>query len=89
MSDRYLKHGGRLLIVGDQAAMVCTQDTWKACDDRTLKAGRQVVSTDTSSHPIDSEVQGDNGSISWEPLFKPLGRLMLTLLATCIDIATL
>jgi hypothetical protein len=30
-----------------------------------------------------------NGSISWELLFKPHGRLKLTLLAICINIATL
>jgi hypothetical protein len=34
-------------------------------------------------------VQGANGSISWEPLFKPHGPLKQTLLAICIDIATL
>ena len=30
-----------------------------------------------------------NNSISWGLLFKPYGRLKLTLLAICIDIATL
>jgi hypothetical protein len=43
----------------------------------------------TSGHPEDNEVQEANGSILREPLFKPLGRLKLTLLAIYIDIAIL
>ena len=39
--------------------------------------------------PQESYSEEPNGSISRRPLFKPLGQLKLTLLAICIDIATL
>ena len=45
--------------------------------------------TGASGHPVFYPVKGYNGSISWGLLFKPHGRLKLTLLAICIDIATL
>ena len=48
-----------------------------------------VDMTGTSGHPVLCPVKVYNGSISWEFLFKPHGRLKLTLLAICIDIATL
>ena len=48
-----------------------------------------VNMTGASSHPVLCLVKGYNGSISWELLFKPHGQFKLTLLAICIDIATL
>ena len=48
-----------------------------------------VDMTGASGHPVLCPVKGYNGSISWGLLFKPHGRLKLTLLAICIDIATL
>ena len=50
---------------------------------------RPVNMTSTSGHPVLCPVKGYNDSISWVLLFKPHGRLKLTLLAICIDIATL
>ena len=50
---------------------------------------RPVNMTGASGHPVLCPVKGYNGSISWGLLFKPHGRLKLTLLAICIDIATL
>ena len=50
---------------------------------------RSVDMTGASGHPVLCPVKGYNGSISWGLLFKPHGRLKLTLLAICIDIATL
>ena len=48
-----------------------------------------VDMTGVSGHPVLCPVKGYNGSILWGLLFKPHGRLKLTLLAICIDIATL
>ena len=48
-----------------------------------------VSRTGASDHPDQWLVKGYNGSISWGLLFKPHGWLKLTLLAICIDIATL
>ena len=45
--------------------------------------------TRASGHPVLCPVKEYNGSISWRLLFKPHGQLKLTLLAICIDIATL
>ena len=42
-----------------------------------------------SGQPDQCPVKGYNGSISWGLLFKPHGRLKLSLLAIHIDIATL
>ena len=50
---------------------------------------RPVSRTGASGHPDQCPVKGYNGSISWGLLFKPHGRLKLTLLAICIDIETL
>jgi hypothetical protein len=50
---------------------------------------RPVTMTSAFGHPEDSKVQRANGSISRGPLFKPYDWLKLTLLAICIDIATL
>ena len=50
---------------------------------------RPVNMTGASGHPVLFPVKGYNGSISWGLLFKPYGWLKLTLLAICIDIATL
>ena len=50
---------------------------------------RPVSRIGASGHPNQYLVKGYNGSISWELLFKPHGRLKLTLLAIFIDIATL
>ena len=50
---------------------------------------RPVSKTGASDHPELCPVKGYNGSISWELLFKPHGQFKLTLLAICIDIATL
>ena len=50
---------------------------------------RPVSRTGASSQPDQNPVKGYNDSISWGLLFKPHGRLKLTLLAICIDIATL
>ena len=48
-----------------------------------------VELTEASDHPVLCPVKGYNGSISWGLLFKPHGRLKLTLLVIYIDIATL
>ena len=50
---------------------------------------RPVDLIGASDHPVLCLVKGYNGSISWGLLFKPYGRLKLTLLAICIDIVTL
>ena len=50
---------------------------------------RPVSRTGASGHPDQYPVKGYNGSISWGLLFKPHGWFKLTLLAICIDIATL
>ena len=50
---------------------------------------RSVSRTGASGHPDQCPVKGYNDSISWGLLFKPHGRLKLSLLAICIDIATL
>ena len=50
---------------------------------------RPVDMTGGSGHPVLCPVKGYNGSISWGLLFEPHGRLKLSLLAICIDIATL
>ena len=50
---------------------------------------RPVDLTGASGHPELCPVKGYNGSILWGLLFKPHGQLKLTLLAICIDIATL
>ena len=50
---------------------------------------RPVDLTRASGHPMLCPVKRYNGSILWGLLFKPHGRLKLTLLAICIDIATL
>ena len=50
---------------------------------------RPVELTEASGHLKLCPVKGYNGFISWGLLFKPHGRLKLTLLAICIDIATL
>ena len=50
---------------------------------------RPVNMTRASGHPVLCPVKGYNGSISWGLLFKPHGRLKLTLLVIYIDIATL
>ena len=42
---------------------------------------RPVSWTRASGHPDQCQVKGYNGSISWGLLFKPYGRLKLTLLA--------
>ena len=62
--------------------------TWHASHDRTLGpvSGRSDRRVRSSCFLVDC---GANGSISWGLLFKPHGRLKLTLLAICIDIATL
>ena len=48
-----------------------------------------VNMTGASGRPMFSTVKGYNGSIHGGSLFKPHGQLNLTLLAICIDIATL
>ena len=48
-----------------------------------------VNMTGASGHPVLCPVKGYNDSISWGLLFKPHDRFKLTLLAICIDIATL
>ena len=48
-----------------------------------------VDPTRAFGHPEQCLVKGYNGPISWGLLFKPHGQLKLTLLAICIDIATL
>ena len=53
------------------------------------KVQRLVNMIGASDHPVLCPVKGYNGSILWGLLFKPHGRLKLTLLAICIDIATL
>ena len=50
---------------------------------------RLVELTGAFGHPVLCPVKGYNGSISWGLLVKPYGWLKLTLLAICIDIATL
>ena len=50
---------------------------------------RPVDMTEVSGHPMLCLVKGNNDSILWGLLFKPHGRLKLTPLAICIDIATL
>ena len=69
---------------------------WHESRDRTLRASvrsigpeRSVDRTGASGHPALCPVKGYNGSISWRLLFKPHGRLKLTLLAIYIGIATL
>ena len=54
-----------------------------------VEVQRPINLTGASDHPVLCPVKGYNGSISWGLLFKPHGRLKLTLLAICIDIATL
>ena len=58
-------------------------------NDRTLGLQRPVSLTRASGQPAVCPVKGYNSSISWGLLFKPHGRLKLTLLAICIDIAAL
>ena len=48
-----------------------------------------VSRTGASGHPDQYPVKGYNDSILWGLLFKPHGRLKLTLLAICNNIATL
>ena len=69
---------------------------WRESRDRTLRASVRSIGsehpvdrTGASSHPALCPVKGYNGSIPWGLLFKPHGRFKLTLLAICIDIATL
>ena len=50
---------------------------------------RPVNMTGASDWPVFNPVKGYNDSISWGLLFKPHGRLKLTLLAIFIDITTL
>ena len=50
---------------------------------------RPVDRTGAFGHHALCPVKGYNGSISWGLLFKPHGQFKLTLLAICIDIATL
>ena len=50
---------------------------------------RPVSWTGASGQSVVCPVKGYNGSISWGLLFKPHGRLKLTPLVICIDIATL
>ena len=45
--------------------------------------------TGASDHPEQCPVKGYNSSISWGLIFKPHDQLKITLLAICIDIATL
>ena len=61
-----------------------------ACIAR-LDAGilRPVDMTGASGHPVLCLVKGYNDTISSGLIFKTHGRLKLTLLAICIDIATL
>ena len=56
-------------------------DTWRASRDRTLRSSVRSARVQCSEEP--------NGSIRGGCLFKPHGRLKLTLLTICIDIATL
>jgi hypothetical protein len=53
-------------------------DGWQRLDARAM---RPVTPSWAALEP--------NGSISWGLLFKPHGQLKLTLLALCINIATL
>ena len=53
------------------------------------KEQHPVSRTIASGHPDQYPVKGYDGSISWGHLFKPHDRFKLTLLAICIDIATL
>jgi len=50
---------------------------------------RPVDPTYASSRPVEALQCDPDGSIWLGALFKPYGRLKLTLLAICIDIATL
>ena len=61
---------------------------WRKSRDRT-SGQRPVDRTGASGHPALYPVKGYDGFISWGLLFKPHGWLKLTLLAICIDIATL
>ena len=56
---------------------------------RNAEEQRPVSWTGASGRPVLCPVKGYNGSISWGLLFKPHGRVKLTLLAIYIDIATL
>jgi hypothetical protein len=52
-------------------------------------AARPVTLTDMSDHPTACAILSPTTLFSWGLLFKPHGWLKLTLLAICIDIATL
>ena len=57
-------------------------------NDRTLRSSTDQYDRSVRSARVQCSEE-PNGSISWGLLFKPHGRLKLTLLAICIDIATL
>ena len=61
-------------------ASIERSDAWFLCP---------VDMTGASDHPVLCPVKGYNSSIHGGFLFKPHGWLKLTLLAICIDIATL
>ena len=63
-------------------------DTWQKSEDRTLGSTSDQSDWRVRSPRFFRE-QIANGSIRGGSLFKPHGRLKLTLLAICIDIATL
>ena len=81
-SGHHLTVGIRRLVFQERGHMVCI-----ARPDAGVL--RQVDMTGASGHPVLCPVKGYNGSIHGGSLFKFYGRLKLTLLAICIDIATL
>ena len=81
-SGHHFTIGIRRSVFEERGHMACIAQP----DTRVL---RPVDMTGASSHPMLCLVKGYNGSISWGLLFKPHGQLKLTLLAICIDIATL
>jgi hypothetical protein len=77
-----------ILTIGIIRVRLNSSDMWIALVDRCWGVHLIIPNRHVWS-PWESCIEEPNGSISWGLLFKPHGRLKLTLLAICIDIATL
>ena len=80
---------GHHLTVGIGCSVFEERDDVAAIRGPDAGRVRPVDLTRASGHPMLCLVKGYNDSILWGLLFKSHGRLKLTLLVICIDIATL
>ena len=75
----------RALAVGIGRLTFVAGDTWQSSIDRMLVAVRPVTLTYVSGHPDFSADREPTALFPVRLLFKPLGRLGLTLLAISIE----